>query len=66
LEVFWGRRVKEAEPSDIIEMDHLLQTMKMFGFDIGQQVSVVESDAVVKSTNASGLPFFGNLSPIIF
>jgi hypothetical protein len=44
-------------------MDRLLQTMKMFGYDIGQQVTVAEFDTVVKSDNASGLPFFGNLSP---
>jgi hypothetical protein len=62
LEVFRGRRVKVVEP----ELDRLLPTMEMSGYDIGQQVSVVEFDAVVKSTNASGLPFFGYLSPIIF
>jgi hypothetical protein len=60
LEVFRGRTDKGFER----EMDRLLQTMEIFGYDIGQQVSVVEFDAVVKFTNERGPPFFGNLSPI--
>jgi hypothetical protein len=61
LKVFWRRRDKEVE----LEMVHLLQTMEMFRYDIGQQVSVVEFDAVVKFTNERGLPFFGNFPPKI-
>jgi hypothetical protein len=61
LEVLRARRDKVVEP----ELDHLLQTMDMFGYDIGQQVSVVKLDSVVKSTHARGPPFFGNFPPII-